>query len=214
MDWVDSIATKSVSGCLEVLRDDTSALAAFVAASLLYASPFDTDSPFFDEEGEILDYDSFIEVLKSKAPDIDEDNPHRIYGLLMASTGDMFFTDADKFEKLSGAIVYGDPYRFDDEDPLLVELVWAIYQVDAMVEGDADDMLSAEVGDRIVEITEENPADEEVLAEIDSDFTGSVDAFYERLLRFRVADLKGDLKKCGMTEEAIQDLGLPDEQED
>lgn len=213
MDWTDAIATRSIAGCREVLRDDTSAMAAFVAASLLCASAFEPESPFFDEDGELLDYDSFLEILKAAAPDIDDDNPHRIYGLLMASTGDLFFTDADKFEKLSGAIVYGDPYRFDDDDPLLVELVWAIFQVDLMVEGDADSLLEKEVGDRIVEITEDNPEDAEMLAEIDPDFTGSVSDFYAQLLRFRKADLRGDLGKCGVPAEIMEEMGLGGEDE-
>jgi len=112
---------------------------------------------------------------------------------------------------MAGAIVYGDPYRFDGDDPLLVELVWAIFQVDLMVEESADELLESEVGDRIVEITENNPEDEEVLAEIDPDFTGSVSDFYERLLRFRKAALRGDLRKCGVPDELIAEMGIPEE---
>ena len=199
------------SGCAAVLRKDSSAIACLVAASSLLRRPFDRDedgSPFLEEEGEIVSFEALQTILESVVPDVDVDNVHRIYSLLVAATGGEFFEDPDLFVRITGGIVYGDPYHFEEDqnDPLLVEMTWAIYQVDLLQEEAAEEMLSERVAERIVEITEENPADLEILNEIEPDFAGGVEEFYEHLLRFRTAELRKDLRACGATEEFIDDL--------
>lgn len=199
-------------GCRDVLTRDVSATAALVAASGLVFTPFEETNPLFDDDGEILDFDAVDALVTSKVPDLDRDNLHRLYGLVTAAAGDEFFNDPDHFERMVGAIVYGDPYRFEEdmEAPSLVEMTWAIFQVDLMVEEDADSLLSDAVADRLAEIAAENPADAETLAEIDPDFSGSVEDFYLQLLGFRKIALEKDLRKCGAGSEFIAELGLHD----
>lgn len=207
MDWQSLVASRSTTGCKEVLSDDCSASAAFFAASLLCSNSFENENPLF-EDGELLDFDALEAIVVSKAPDIDDDNLHRIYGLVSAVTGDAFFTHPDHFIRLCGAIVYGDPYYFDEEEPTLVQMVWAMFQVDMFLDESAEDLIHQSVADRIVEITEANPVDQETLQEIEPDFVGGIEEFYDELLRMRKAALRADLKKCGVDDETIAELDL------
>lgn len=208
MKWIDLIHSRNVVGCRSVLSTDTSAVAAFTAVSLLCTSSFDPENPFF-EDGDLIDFDSFETIVRHNVGDtIDPDNIHRAYGLLTAVSNDLFFEDPDHFISLVGAIVYGDPYRFDDEDPLLTEMVWALFQVDMMLEESAEELLNPRVGKRIIEISEDNPADLEKLREIEPTFMGNIEEFYDELLRFRKIDLQADLSTCGVPDAVIEELGL------
>ena len=44
-------------------------------------------NPLFEADGDPLDFDSMREVLKHRVPGVDDDNLHRITGLMVAATG-------------------------------------------------------------------------------------------------------------------------------
>ena len=180
------------------MERDCSALAALLAATALLGGG--EDFPLLDDEEQPVDFDVALELIQVACPRVDKSNVHRILGLLFAASGSEIFEDPDHMERFVGAIVYGDPYRFeeDQETPLLVEITWALYQVDALLEESVDDLLSEEVGARIAELVEDSPLDVALLQAVDPDFTGSADEFYALLLDSRLAALEEDLKLCGL----------------
>jgi len=208
IDWAKFVAERNTTGCREVLRGDTSALASLIAAGLLCSNSFDLSEPVFTHDDDVMTFDEVSILVKDKEPDVDEDNLHRLYGLIVASVEDLFFHHPDHFVNLSGAIVYGDPYYFEDEDPTLAELVWAIFQVDAMLEESADELIGPSVTAKILDLTDENPVDVESLNEINPEFAGDIDAFYASLITARTVVLVNDLRKCGLSDDSIRSMDI------
>lgn len=202
----------NISGCRELLSKDTSALASLVAMTGVLQDSFDAANPMFDEEGDILEFDALFEMLKVRSPDFDRDNLHRVFGLFMAATGSEFFSDPVHFERLVGAIVYGDPYLYEEDkkDPELVEMTWALFQVDRLLEEDASSLLEVPVLQWITQVAERNPDDEDLVTRVDPDFEGNlaVGEAYALLLNYRRIALAEDLKKCGAGPQLLKELGV------
>lgn len=187
---------------------DSSAIACYVASCAVLGKDEDGGSPLFDDEDEQPEDPVAVhEMLRSAVPDYDPDNLQKIQGLVHAVAGDEFWSDPDHFTRMSAAILHGDPYYYEDEaeEPTLIELMWAIYQVDLLMEEDADELLEEPVLKFLTRLAEEQPIDLESLA-LEEDFTGPIEEYYQTLLRFRRIDLGRELVELGMTEDQIAEL--------
>jgi hypothetical protein len=178
-------------------REDCQAFSAAAAAVILFGDDL------FDDAGQPAD-DAELEMMaEGESLMIPEETRVRVCGLFHTLCGDQFTNTPVHFERLTGAIIHGDPFIYEDdgETPDLTDALWAIHQAGLMLDDeDILDELSPAVLRRLEAIGDDEAEDleEAAAALVDSpgDATESRGYVYDTL-RLRLTLLAGELVSLG-----------------
>jgi len=120
---------------------DSHALTLVIAANLIL------DGELLDEDEDVQDEGSLRLLLEAQDVEITEENLVKVTGFLMALVSESFTTRPSDTIRLSSAITEGDPFLFEEnpEDTEVMDILWALHQVDLLYEDDLVEELSESV---------------------------------------------------------------------
>lgn len=202
---LDLPVTLNRSKAQELLESpDTQALSALAAAASLIGDDI------LDEQGQPCLEEELTEMLKAEGTNPADVTITRICGLLYAVSGDEFLEDPDHFQRMVGAVVEGDLFSYEDEEPPSIpDVFWALYQIGLTVE---DDLVS-ELGPRVQRYLEKLAEDEaedvaglqDVLS-LEGSSPEDLQPYADQLLIFRRTKLASELRDLGCKPEWVADL--------
>jgi hypothetical protein len=138
-----------------LLDPDTHALAATLAANRILGGEL------IDDDEEIPDESELTLLLDSEGVEADKLNVTRIVGYLNALASEEFIERPVDLMRISSAIIEGDPFFYENEgeDVPLWCVLWAIYQVDLMLEDNIIDEMSERVKKHLQRMGREEAVD-------------------------------------------------------
>jgi hypothetical protein len=138
-----------------LLDPDTHALAAALAANRILGGEL------IDDDDEIPDESELSLLFEVEGVEVDGLNVSRIVGYLNALASEEFIERPADLMRISSAIIEGDPFFYENEgeDVPLWCVLWAIYQVDLMLEDNIIDELSDRVKKHLQKMGREEAVD-------------------------------------------------------
>lgn len=162
-----------------------------------------------DEDGQPHSEHEMGIMLESHSSTVREENLTKVCGLLHAIAGDDYTDDPDHFRRLSSAIVEGDVFDYDDEEPHISDLYWALYQVGLTVEDSMVDSLGPRVRKYITDLAEDEAEDLEGLASAmaeEGEDPEDIEPYAQAVLVFRRAKLAKALYDLKCKPDWVEDL--------
>lgn len=179
--------------------------------ALLSTSAFIGDDILDDEDGQPMLEEELREMLDAEHVRVAPENVTKVCGLLHAISGDEFLEDVIHFLRITGAIVEGDIYAYEDdqEEPTLADIFWTFYQINLVAEDNLIDELGGRVQRYLTSLAEEEAEDKEALEEWiaqEGAEPEDLQPYVERELVFRRRRLAKGLSTLGCKPEWVSDL--------
>lgn len=127
--------------------------------------------------------------------ELTDENENKLNALIACLVTNFFFKDLSTFKSVSQTLTEGDPGLFDiiPDDPTLIEMLWAIYEVNLAYDDTDKETFSPEILQYIEDQMLENPEDSSLSTDLKKDT-------YQDMLNNNIKLLRQQLLKIGLTD--------------
>lgn len=119
-----------------------------------------------------------------------DDNKNKLQALMTAVSTNFFYENLDAFKSICNSLIEGDPGigELGMEDPTVLEILWAVYEVGLVMDDDEDDAFSPSI-ERYIERAIYSEAEDNDDLEVDE-----VVPAHEAAIVHMVTELQGQLR--------------------